>query len=362
MVTAQTKSISNLVIGTYTQPGKSEGIYVYEFNSITGDFSYKNKATGVANPSFLAISSNKKYVYAVNETGREAPGGVSSFAFDEKSGDLKFLNKVPSMGDDPCYISIDKANKNIFVGNYSGGNLSVFKIQPNGSLYTSMQVIQHEGISVNKSRQEKPHVHSTVISPDNKYLFAADLGTDKVNAYRLRSRNYPNVLSDHQPPFTAVAPGSGPRHLTFHPNGKIAYLIHEMTADVSVYHYEKGKLTAIQSISMLAPGFKGKVGAADIHVSPDGRFLYASNRGDADEIVIYAIAEDGRISLTGRQSTLGKGPRNFAIDPSGNFLLAANQNSDEIVVFKRNTENGLLTDTGKKIEVSQPVCLKFADL
>jgi 6-phosphogluconolactonase len=159
-----------------------------------------------------------------------------------------------------------------------------------------------------------------------------------------------------------VAPGSGPRHLTFHPNGKIAYLIHEFTGDVSVYNYHKGKLTAIQSISMLTPDFKGAVGAADIHVSPDSKFLYASNRGDANEIVIYAIGEDGKLSLAGRQSTLGKGPRNFAIDPSGNFLLVANQNSGEVVVFKRDLETGLLNDMGKSIKVSQPVCLKFAGL
>lgn len=364
MVTAQkkTSSVSNLIIGTYTQPGKSEGLYVYEFNSVTGELSYKNKATGVVNPSFLTISENQKYVYSVNETGRETPGGVSSFQFEPISGDLKFLNKVKSMGDAPCFISIDKKGKNVFVGNYSGGNLAAFKVQPNGSLYDAMQVIQHEGSGINKSRQEKPHVHSTVISPDNKYLLVGDLGTDKVHSYRIRNGNFPHILTEHQPPFTAVAPGSGPRHLTFHPNGKIAYLIHEMTADVSVYNYEKGTLTAIQSISMLAPGFKGSIGAADIHVSADGKFLYASNRGDANDIVIYVIDENGKLSLTGRQSTLGKGPRNFAIDPSGNFLLAANQNSDEIVVFKRDHESGLLTDTNKRIQVGQPVCLVFAPL
>lgn len=364
MVTAQKKktSVSNLIIGTYTQPGKSDGLYVYEFNSETGELTYKNKAAGVTNPSFLAISRNQKFVYSVNETGRETPGGVSSFQFEPKSGDLKFLNKVKSMGDDPCYISIDKKGKNVFVGNYSGGNLAAFRVQPNGSLYDAMQVIQHEGSGVNKSRQEKPHVHSTVISPDNKYLFVSDLGTDKVHSYRIRNGNFPHLLTENRPPFTAVAPGSGPRHLTFHPNGKIAYLIHEMTADVSVYNYEKGTLTAIQSISMLTPGFKGNLGAADIHVSADGRFLYASNRGDANDIVVFVIDQNGKLSLTGRQSTLGKGPRNFAIDPSGNFLLAANQNSDEIVVFKRDQQSGLLTDTSKRIKVSQPVCLVFAPL
>jgi len=351
---------SNLIIGTYTQPGKSEGLYVYEFNPTNGEVTYKAKAAGITNPSYLAISNDQDFVYAVNETGRENPGGVSSFKFEPESGDLKFLNKVKSMGDDPCYISVDKKGKHVFVGNYSGGNLSAFKVQPDGSLYDAMQVIQHYGSSVNESRQEKPHVHCTIISPDQKYLFVADLGTDKVNAYRIRSGSFPDILKEQQPPFTSVAPGSGPRHLTFHPNGEIAYLIHEITADVSVYQYHKGKLTPIQSISMLAPGFKGSIGAADIHVSPDGKFLYASNRGDANEIVIYVIDQDGKLSLTGRQSTLGKGPRNFAIDPSGRFLLAANQQSDEVVIFERNTISGLLTDTKTRIKVGQPVCLKFA--
>lgn len=364
MVLAQkTKNnTSNLVIGTYTQPGKSEGLYVYEFNSATGDLVYKAMAAGVINPSYLAISNDQKFVYAVNETGRENPGGVSAFQFDPQSGNLKLLNKVKSMGDDPCYISIDKKGRHVFVGNYSGGNLSAFRVENEGRLSDAIQVIQHEGSGTNKARQEKAHVHSTVISPDGKYLFSADLGTDKVYAYKISHGNSANLLTANQPPFIAVAAGSGPRHLDFHPNGKFAYLVHELTGDVSVYKYRKGKLTPIQTISMLAPDFKGQTGAADIHVSPDGHFLYASNRGDANDLVIFSIQPDGKISLTGRQSTLGKGPRNFAMDPEGNFLLAANQNSDEIVVFKRDKETGALSDTGKRLKIGQPVCLKFAPL
>jgi 6-phosphogluconolactonase len=360
MVSAQKakSTVSKLIIGTYTEPGKSEGLYVYEFNSVTGDLTYKAKAVGVVNPSYLVISNDQRYVYAVNETGRETPGGVTSFEFDNQSGALKFLNKVKSMGDDPCYISIDQKGRLVFVGNYSGGNLSAFRVQANGSLSDAVQVIQHEGSSVNKSRQEKPHVHATVISPDKKFLLTADLGTDKINVYRIR--DHKQILSDHDA--YSVAAGSGPRHLTFHPNGKIVYLVHEITGEVSVYQYRKGHLTAIQTVSMLAPGFKGDIGAADIHVSPDGKYLYASNRGDANEIVIYSIVKDDKITLAGRQSTLGKGPRNFAIDPSGDFLFVANQNSDEIVVFKRNGITGMLSDTGKRINVGKPVCLKFAAL
>lgn len=349
---------SNLLIGTYTQPGKSEGLYVYEFNSETGDLQYKSKISGVVNPSFLTVSSDQKYVYAVNETGRENPGQISSFIFDPNSGELKLLNQVSSMGDDPCYISIDKQGKHIYAGNYSGGNLAVFKVLENGSLSASQQVISHQGSSINKSRQEKPHVHSTVLSPEGKYLFAADLGTDKIYSYQIKKGN----LTPHRVPFVEVAPGSGPRHLTFHPDGKTAYVVYELTGKVGVYRYKAGKLTLLQTVSMLADDFKGKIGAADIHVSPDGRHLYASNRGDANELVIYRVERDGRLSLTGRQSTLGKAPRNFALDPGGKFLLAANQNSDEIVVFRRDITSGQLSDTGKRIAIGQPVCLIFAPL
>ena len=356
------KSTRNLIVGTYTEPGKSEGLYVYEFNSRTGDLTFKSKAPGIDNPSYLVISNNQKNVYAVNETGREKPGGVSAFAFDAKAGNLKFLNKVGSMGDDPCYISIDKRDKNVFAGTYSGGNLSAFKIQSDGSLSTAAQVIQHEGSSANKSRQEKPHVHCTAVSPDHKFLFAVDLGTDKINSYRIQPGNFPNILTEHQPAFTKVAPGSGPRHITFHPNGKIAYVVFELTGEVAVFDYRKGTLSHLQTATMLPSDYNGAIGAADIHISADGKFLYASNRGDANEIVIYSVAENGLLTYAGRQSTLGKAPRNFVIDPSGKFLLVANQRSDEIVVFSRNADTGLLKDTGKRINVGQPVCLKFAKL
>ncbi len=353
--------INNLIIGTYTEPGKSEGIYVYEFNSATGDLTFKAKATGVTNPSYVAVSPDKKFVYAVNETGGENPGGVSAFSFDEQSGALTFLNKVSAMGDAPCYIDVDEAGKHVVVGNYTGGNLAAFSRQEDGSLSEALQVIAHEGESVDKSRQEKPHVHSTVISPDSKFVMVADLGTDKLYAYHLNDGKKKDALIVHGKPLM-VKPGSGPRHITFHPNGNFAYVVHELTAEVSAYKYSNGKLEAIQYISMNEPDFKGNNGAADIHLSADGQFLYASNRGDANEIVIYAVGRDGKLTLAGRQSTLGKTPRSFAIDPSGNFLLAANQGSDNIVVFKRDPQTGLLSDTGKQITVGKPVCLKFSAL
>ncbi len=347
----------HLLIGTYTTEGQTSGIHVYRFNPQTGDFSSPRPVTEALNASYLAVSTDKKNVYVVSESGK-GDGKVNAFTLNPVSGELSFINSVSSEGDYPCYVSVDDKKKIVFVGNYGGGNLLAVPLNPDGSLSSNVQNIQHEGTSVVKDRQEKPHVHSVVLSPDDRYLFVPDLGTDKVFQYRIDVTK-PQALKPAESPFTAVKPGGGPRHLTFHPNGKYAYLILELEASIAAFDYKDGALKAKQTITMVAPDFKGRVSAADIHVSPDGKFLYGSNRGDADEIAIYAIDKKGNLTLAGRQSVLGKTPRNFAIDPSGNFLLAANQNSNDIVIFKRDQKTGLLTPTGKKISVDKPVCLKF---
>jgi 6-phosphogluconolactonase len=350
----------DLLIGTYTKKDPASGIHVYDFNSETGEFSFKSKIGDVINPSYLAVSKDRKHVYSVSEAGEGK--GVFAYAFDPKSGDLKFLNSASSGGNGPCYISVDDKNKFVFVGNYGGGSLAAVPVNPDGSLGSDIQAIQHQGSGVNKNRQEKPHVHSTVLSPDNRFLFVPDLGTDKVNIYKVDLKKKSQPLTPGDPAFVSVKDGSGPRHFTFHPNGKFAYLILEMEAAIVAFDYKDGKLTSKQSITMLAPDFKGDVGAADIHVSPDGKFLYGSNRGEANEIVIYSIDKNGKLTYAGRQSTMGKTPRNFVIDPTGNFLLVANQNTDDIFIFKRDQKTGLLTQTGKKITVNMPVCLKFVEV
>jgi 6-phosphogluconolactonase len=348
----QKDKLYNLIIGTYTQPGKSEGIYVYTFNPATGELKAKSKATGVKNPSFVTISHDRKHVYAANET---SDGTVSAFSFDSKSGELKFLNSAPSGGNGPCYVSTDDRGKFVFVGNYGGGTLSAIPIKSDGSLGTHVQTITHEGKSV-KSNQEKPHVHAAVLSKDDRFLYVPDLGTDKVNIY---SVNYSKEDPLSAVTFASVEPGSGPRHFTFDPSGRNAYLIQEMTGVVTAYTHQSGKLITKQSLALPPSGFSGKVDAADIHVSPDGKFLYASLRGDLNEIVIMSIDHTGLLTYTGRQSTLGKTPRNFAIDPTGNFLLVANQNSDDIIVFKRDQKTGALHPTETKLSVGAPVCLLF---
>ncbi len=353
-----TDKIYNLLIGTYTEPGKSNGIYVYTFNTQTGEFGYKAEAAGIKNPSFLTISKDRKHVYSVSEVG-DGQGSISAFSFDPLSGKLAFLNSVDSGGNGPCYVSVDDNNKYVFAGNYGGGSVAAIPLNADGSLGPNMQSIQHEGSSLNKGNQEKPHVHAAVLSKDNRYLFVPDLGTDKVNVYKVNGTDS-EPLTAAEPAFVRVKAGSGPRHFTFHPNGKFAYLVQEMMGMITAFAYKNGKLNAKQSVTMPPSDFSGRVDAADIHISPDGKFLYASLRGDINELYIYSIGKSGKLTFTGRQSTLGSTPRNFAIDPTGNYLLVGNQNSDEIVIFKRDKFTGSLSPMAKKISIGSPVCLKFA--
>lgn len=347
----------HMLVGVYTSSGKSDGIYVYDFNAKSGSVSYKGKSSGVVNPSYLAVSKDRTKVYSVSERGG-GKGSISSFNFNSMSGELDFINSESSGGDGPCYVEVDDKGKYVFAANYSGGSLSAIPVNEDGSLNSGIQSIQHVGSSINKENQTKPHVHATVLSPDNRYLLATDLGTDKVYIYRFDARNE-KPLSPANPPFINVTAGSGPRHLTFHPNGRYVYVINELDGSISVFKYKDGTLEATQTITLLGHGFNGIIEAADIHISPDGKFLYGSNREESNEIVIYSIQKDGKLKYSGRQSTLGKAPRNFAIDPTGTFLLVANQNTDEIVVFKRNKNTGSLQFTGKKISIGMPVCLKF---
>jgi 6-phosphogluconolactonase len=357
-VFAQTKTY--LLIGTYTS-GKSEGIYVYDFNSATGDNHFVSTMK-IPNPSYLAVSLDNKRVYAVTENADSTKlgigGAVSSFSFDKEKGTLTLLNKQFSGGKHPCYVAIDKTGKWLFAANYSSGSSALLPINKDGSLGAIKQLMQDVGNGLNKERQEGPHVHSTVLSPDNKFLFTPDLGIDKVMVYRFD--NVKGKLSPATPPFAQSMPGGGPRHFDFHPTKQYAYLMEEMTGTVVAFKYNEGQLGSLQRINALPVDFKGVIGSADIHVSPDGKFLYCSNRGESNTITIFKInGHTGKLEIAGYQSTLGKTPRNFNFDPSGNFLLVANQQSDNIVIFRIDKKTGLLTDTGKRIDVANPVCIKW---
>jgi 6-phosphogluconolactonase len=347
-----------LLIGRYTSD-KNEGINTFTFNSQTGNVKYKSNIKDVGNPSYLAVSANHEYVYAVNEFGN-GKGMVSAFTFNRQTGELDLINQQSAEGDSPCYVAIDSKGKHLFIANYSSGSTSAFPVNSNGSLGAAVQVIQNTGSGPNKQRQEKPHAHASVLSPDEKYLLVTDLGTDEVIVYPYNAGDLMNPLDTAKASRVKVSPGFGPRHLAFHPKSNFVYVVQELSAYVSAYVFKDGKMEHLQDIAMEDADFKGMNGAADIHVSPDGKFVYASNRGDAHSISIYKIDQQtGKLTFSERTSTLGKAPRNFIIDPSGKFLLVANQDSNNIVIFKRNEKTGSLTDTGKRIESENPNCLKL---
>lgn len=350
------KAQSTLLVGTYTS-GKSQGIYLYDFTSSSGEAVLRDSVKA-SNPSYLAVSPNERFVYAVNEDGSDKGGGkVSAYAYNKSTKKLSFVNQLPTMGDHPCYITVDRKNNWVVVGNYSSGNLSVMSVAPDGGVGGPSTNMQHQGQGTNKERQSSPHVHATVFSPDNKYLFVPDLGIDQVVVYSFNQRS--GMLSPKKK-HIKVADGSGPRHMEFHPSGKWAYLVQELSGTVTVFSYEKGSLTEQQVISILPADYTGAATSADIHVSPNGRFLYASNRNPLNNIAIFSInATDGKLTLVGNQSTMGKAPRNFNFDPTGKLLLVANQDTNNIVIFSVNPETGLLTDTGKRIDVPNPVCIKW---
>lgn len=349
-----------LFVGTYTNNNGSKGIYVYDFDAATGKASPVSSTENVVNPSFLTIAPGGKYVYAVNETNGNRPGQVSAFSFDAAKGQLTYINQQPSGGDDPCYVSVTKDGKWVFVANYSGGSLSALPVNKDGSLKPYAQLIQHTGHGINKSRQEKPHVHSVVLSPQQDYLLSADLGLDKIFVYKI-NKAATQPLSPATIPEVHTPPGSGPRHLAFHPNHQYVYLMEEMGGYVDAYSYSNGNLNLLQRIAAHPEDYKGDIGSADIHLTPDGRFLYGTNRGGENTITIYTVQPDGTLKLQGFQSTKGVNPRNFTVDPSGNYLLVANQNTNNIVVFKINKQTGALTATGEEIKVPSPVYVQMLE-
>lgn len=345
-----------LFIGTYTSTG-SKGIYVYRFNEETGKLDSVSSIF-VENPSYLTLSKDGNYLYAVTENGGKKPGQVNAFSFDKVSGKLTYLNTQETKGDDPCYVDIDNTGKWVAVANYTGGSFSMFPVNDNGSLQPAAETIQHYGKGVIASRQEKPHVHMTLFTPAQQYLVVNDLGLDQVNAYKFNPGK--NIPLDTTPTIRLrTTPGSGPRHLAFHPSKSMVYVLEELAGEISVRYFTKNNVSLIQTISSDTTSPSPDHGSADIHFSPDGKFLYASNRGQANYITIYSVGEQsGLLTKVGVQPVLGKLPRNFTIDASGNYLLVANMGTNNIVVFRRDLNTGLLTPTGTQLSLPTPVCLK----
>jgi 6-phosphogluconolactonase len=347
--------------GTYGT-GQDGGIYFCRLNSLTGEIILRGEAKGIDNASFLSIDASNRFLFAVNEVSEihgNKGGSVSSFDIDQQNGRLSFINLQPTLGESPCHISIDRTGKFLLITNYTGGNIIVFPIMEGGIIGKNADFIQHKGYSLNPDRQGSPHPHSIILSPDNRYVFVPDLGLDKILIYRFNQET--GKLSSNDNPQISIKPGAGPRHFTFHPDGKFAYVINELDSTVTAFQYnsDKGKLQEIQTISTLPQKFTGASYCADIHVHPDGKFLYGSNRGHNSIAGFIIDPSEGNLELKGFTSTRGDFPRNFAIDPSGQYLLAANQRSNNIVTFRINNETGDLSSTGYTIEIPQPVCIKF---
>lgn len=345
----ETLAMENILIGTYTSTG-SKGVYEYEFNPNDGSFSQKSVVEGIENPSFLKVNRAGDRFYAVSEIN---DGMLFAFAKDS-IGSWKELNRTLAIGANPCHINLDASEKWIFVANYSSGDLVVVPILADGSLGEIKQRISHSGSGPNKARQEKPHVHSVNISPNNKQLFVADLGLDKVFVYDFDQNS--GLLSPKSE--IKTAPGSGPRHLTFHHSKPIVYVIEELTSSISVVNIGSDSAIVVQNLSTLPDGFDEESYCADIHLDKSGKYLYGSNRLH-DTIVLFEVQEDGTLLSKSHHSTLGSFPRNFALNPSGNFLLAANQKSDNIVVYKIDQKDGTIGPLNEQIKIPAPVCIEF---
>lgn len=355
----QHKPVTYLFVGSYTEGKPDTGIYVYTFNTKSGAFKQTGITDHIINPSYLALSPDGKYLYAGADTQLPDTGSVMSFRVDAKNGKLRFINRQPSEGDNPVYVAVHRNNRYLINANYTGGSVSAYRMNEDGSLHPALQVVPFEGSSIMRPRQEKAHIHAAVFSPQCDYVFLPDLGSDKIWVFRFDTTKAEPLIPVNAFDVNTV-PGSGPRHFTFHPNGKYAYCIEELSGMVVTYAYNAGKLDSLQRILGYSKT-QDSYGGADIHLSPDGRFLYSSNRWeDENTIAIFAVdPQSGMLTLVGHQKTYGDHPRNFTIDPTGKYLLVANMLTNNIVVFKRKMKTGLLKKTKHEISVESPSCLKM---
>jgi 6-phosphogluconolactonase len=356
-----TKDRIYVYVGTYQQPAPSikKGIFTYTLDPSTGHLAYHSEINDIDNPSFLAIDSSQRYLYAVDENPDLEKCRVHAYRIDPRSGRLGLLNSQPSLGTLPCHVSVDQTDQFVFVANYGSGSVSVLPVGGNGHLQPASDFHQHAGSGINPQRQEGPHAHCAIMDPASLYLFVADLGIDRIMSYRLDRAG--KRLVPNEPPYLELPPGSGPRHLTFHQNGCFAYLINELDSTIMTLQYDErnGTFTVIDTVSTLPDDFPGESYCAEICIAPSGNFLYGSNRG-YDSLAIFSIDQDtGRLSIISHQATHGRTPRNFAIDPGGTFLLAANQDSNNIVTFRINPRTGLLTFVDQTTDVPSPVCLRM---
>lgn len=352
---AQNSEKGKLYVGTFTNEG-AEGIYLCTFDHSTGEISLSKTFKGIDNPSFLKISPDRQFLYAVtrpSEAIEKSGGYIQAYKID-KTGDLKFLNKQVSNGSDPCHVDVSPDGKFTAIATYGGGTTSLYQVNENGEVSEAVSIIQNEG-SGPTSRQTAPHAHSIKFAPNGKQVFSADLGTDQLNIFDLKK----NRLLPAKQSFVKLAPGAGPRHFAFHPRSKVIYVINELNSTISVLDKNGRNLEVVQTISTVPDNFNGTNYCADIHVSADGKYVYGSNRGHNSVAVFKTDPLTQQLVFVTTIKTGGEWPRNFTLSPNGNFLLVANQHSGNIVVFRINQESGIPEFTGKELRIPAPVCLEF---
>lgn len=348
-----------LVFVSSFAPGDKGAIQAYQLNTESGVLSPVERTAGVENPFFIAISPDQKFLYSIHAPtfGGKDPEQVAAFRLDGHSGKMTLLNRQSTQGTASCFLEVDQTGKSLLVANYSSGSVASYSIQADGSLSESVSFVQHTGASVNPARQKEPHAHCFVISPNNKYAYAADLGLDRIVCYALTPASA--TLTPNAQPFVRTPPGAGPRHLTFHPNGKWMYVINELLNSVTRFdsHADSGRLIERQTISTTPPGFDGTSHTADLKITPNGKFLYGTNRGH-DSIAAYQIADDGELSLIEITPSLGQGPQNLVITADGGLLLCANMPGNNLAVFRIGAD-GALKSLGIPTGITGPSCIRI---
>ncbi len=349
----------------YFQGARGKGLAACAFDAEVGKATLVGEAEGIDNPTYLTVHPTNGCIYAISEVFGWNEGTVTAYRFDPETGKLSYVNKQPTLGSITAYCSFDRTGKYLLVANYAmgpaedlpGKNVVVFPLRPDGGIDPAVASLAHEGKGPNEARQERSHAHCLLPSPDNRFIIVADLGIDQLVAHRFDENT--GVLAPGNT--TRLAPGSGPRHFTFHPNGRLAFTINELSSTISALAYNStaGTFSALDTQSALPAEYDDESHCAGLQISPDGRFVYGANRGH-DSIVIYAVDEDsGKLTLVGFEPAGGMTPRDHTIDPSGRFLLVCNQNSDRVALFRRDADSGKLTDTGNPIELGTPMCAKF---
>jgi 6-phosphogluconolactonase len=348
-------STQRLYIGTYSVRG-SEGIYTVALDQNTGQLTQVESTTNGKSPSFLALHSSKRFLYAVNESA-DGKNGLNAYAIEASGGKLTLLNQGPSEGSGPCHVSLDETGRLAFVSAYGGGTFAALAIGTDGKLGATVFKQKYEGHNPAHPRQDAPHAHSATLSPDSRFIYVTDLGNDRVYCYAIDGAS--QTVRPAAIPSVTVQPESGPRHMAISKDGLFAYLVEEMASSVAVFsrNPKTGALTLLQDrVSTLPINFTGQNTSADIHIDPSGQFLYQSNRG-LNALSVLKINPDGKLTLLGHVPTGGKTPRNFWIDPVGMFVVVANQDSDNVVVFRRDAKTGMLTPTGHELKIPAPVCV-----